>query len=278
MWQDEGIEDVSDLQTFYTSVHELHEHLGKKGISTTHCEKAVAHWADTAPAVATARSSGGPTREEEPREPPPTTTIVATKKLCRKPKFINGPGLFEHQWRAKEAMKATRAVQRQGTQTAASMHFEEVWDIYTRAGSSGTLHREVMGEERDVLRDLVLQPIKRYTDSLAGRLATWRRWEKWRENHEVRDAKSAFRPTDTTMGKYLLEIATNGAAAATQTVAGFRRWATHLGIDLALSPPHPGLPLEEAWTYHEASGGHASHSHQPAQNRCREPRHQGHLR
>ena len=83
-WQNEGIEDVSDLQTFYTSVHELYEHLGKKGISTTHCEKAAAHWADTARAVATARSSGGPTREEEPREPPPTTTIVATKKRCRK--------------------------------------------------------------------------------------------------------------------------------------------------------------------------------------------------
>ena len=58
-------------------------------------------------------------------------------------------------------MKATRAVQRQGTQTAASMHLEEVWDIYTRAGSSSTLHREVTGEDRDVLRVLVLQTIKR---------------------------------------------------------------------------------------------------------------------
>ena len=37
VWQDEGIEDVSDLQTFYTSVHEIHQHLGKIGTSTTHC-------------------------------------------------------------------------------------------------------------------------------------------------------------------------------------------------------------------------------------------------
>ena len=72
---------------------------------------------------------------------------------------------------------------------------------------------------------------------MAGRLATWGRWEKWCENHEVRDTKSAFRPTDITMGKHLLEIAPNGATAATQTVAGFRWWATHLGIDLALPSP-----------------------------------------
>ena len=39
------------------------------------------------------------------------------------------------------------------------------------------------------------------------------------------------------MGKYLLEIAPNVATAATQTVAGPRWWATHLGIDLALSSP-----------------------------------------
>ena len=53
----------------------------------------------------------------------------------------------------------------------------------------------------------------------------------------MRDAKSAFRPTDITMGKYLLEIASNGATAATQTVAGLKWWAKHLGIDLALSSP-----------------------------------------
>ena len=76
-----------------------------------------------------------------------------------------------------------------------------------------------------------------YADSLVGRLATWRRWEKWCENHEVRDAKSAFRRTDITLGKYFLEIAPNGATAATQTVAGLRWWATNLGIDLALSSP-----------------------------------------
>ena len=280
VWQNEGIEDVTDPQTLYMSVHELHGHLGEKGISTTHCEKAAAHWADTARAVATARSSGGPAREEELREPPPTTTIVATKKRCSKPKFINGPGLFEQQWRAKEEMKATWAAQRQGMQPAASMRLEEVWDICTRAGSSSTVHREVTGEELDILRGLFLQPIKRYADSLAGRLATWRRWEKWCENHEARDAKSAFRPTDITMGRYLLEIAPTGATAATQAMAGLRWWATHLGIDLrsALQPPHPGLPPEEAWAYHDASGGHAAHSHRPAQNHCREPGHQRHLR
>ena len=70
-----------------------------------------------------------------------------------------------------------------------------------------------------------------------GYVATWRRWEKWCQNHEVRDAKCAFRPTDITMGRYFLEIAPNGATAATQTVAGLRWWATHMCIDLALSSP-----------------------------------------
>ena len=141
VWQDEGIEDVSDLQTFYTSGRELREHLGKRGITPTCCEEAEAHWADASRSVATSRSSQRPTREEEPRAMPPTTTTVASKKRCRKPKFINGPGLFEHQWHAQEAMRTTRAAQRQGTQPATSMHLQEVWDIYTRAGSVSTLPR-----------------------------------------------------------------------------------------------------------------------------------------
>ena len=47
VWQDEGIEDTSGLQTFYMSARELHDHLGKKNISPVHCEEATAHWADT---------------------------------------------------------------------------------------------------------------------------------------------------------------------------------------------------------------------------------------
>ena len=237
VWQDEGIEDVSDLQTFYTSGRELRGHLGKRGIPPAHCDEAEAHWADTSRSVTTSRSSQRPTREEEPRAMPSTTTTVASKKRCRKPKFINGPGLFEQQWHAQEALRTARAAQRQGTQPATSTHLQEVWDIYTRAGSVSTLHREVTEAERDVLKDLILQPIRRYADSLAGRLATWRRWEKWCESHEMRNTESAFRPTDITMGKYLLEIAPNGTTAATQTVASLKWWATHLGIDLALSSP-----------------------------------------
>ena len=82
----------------------------------------------------------------QPRRSSPPVSGAGSRSLSR-------ARLFEHQWRAKEAMKATRAVQRQGTQPVASMHLQEVWDIYTRAGSSSTLHREVVGEERDVLRD-----------------------------------------------------------------------------------------------------------------------------
>ena len=56
-------------------------------------------------------------------------------------------------------MRATRAVQRQGTQPAASPHLQEVWDIYICAGTSSTLHREVTEAERDVPKDFILQPI-----------------------------------------------------------------------------------------------------------------------
>ena len=38
VWRHEGIEDVMDLQTFYTSVQELHDHLGKNGIFPAHYE------------------------------------------------------------------------------------------------------------------------------------------------------------------------------------------------------------------------------------------------
>ena len=239
-WQNEGIEDVTDLQTFYTSVQDLHAHLTDKGVNADHCARAATHWIDSARAVATARPTPAPPQRAEPR-PRPDDPVPDNRPLAKRPrgppKQLNAPGLWHNEWLAKENLKAQRAVQAQGLQPARTEHMEEFWAILRRAGTRSSLYTATPDADEATLKALILRPIARYADSMASRLAAWRRWERWAAAQHPEDQHAPFRPTGILMGKYLMQIDGGGTTAASQTWAALKWWSDRLGLDLALQSP-----------------------------------------
>ena len=135
----------------------------------------------------------------------------------------------------KDLLKQQRATRSQGLQPAHPEHFNEVWDIYLRAGKASTFRRA--GTDESTLKTLLLRPIGRYADSMPARLAAWRRWEKWAIAHQPEDVQAPFKPTDILMGKFFMEVDKGGTTAASQAWAGLKWRSDRLGLELALQSP-----------------------------------------
>ena len=143
-------------------------------------------------------------------------------------------------------------------------HLDEVWEIYLRAGTKSALHRKVEGQDKMVLKDLILKPVGRYADSLAGRLTAWRRWETWVFDQPYGLGGSAFQPSDLLMGKYLSEVDQGGPTAASQAWAGLKWWATRLGLNLQLESTlvHDFKLKQQGHTDRKSTRLNSSHSQQ----------------
>ena len=130
----------------------------------------------------------------------------------------------------------SRAAQSQGLRPATQGHLDEVWEVFRRAGRASQMYRNTQGDEEQVLKDLILQSVTRFADSLASRLAAWRRWEAWALS-QGKGPNIAFKPTDLMLGKYLREISRGGPTAAKQAWASLKWWATKLGLTMPLESP-----------------------------------------
>ena len=236
-WIAEGIENASDLRSFYTSRENLHEELEKIGVPRSQRDIAANLWMDTARALATARSSTEPRPRGSIPAPARATDTPLPIRKRQAPKLLHEPGLAHLHWQAKQAEKAARATRAQGLQPASSEHMEEVWQMYLRAGRHTSLYRDVRGPDELVFKDLLLRPIRRYPDSMQARLAAWRRWEAWLLRQPTKLPTSPFKPGDFIMGKYLREVEAGGPTAASNVWAAMKWWATRLGLDLGLDSP-----------------------------------------
>ena len=234
IWEREGIEDALDLAGFYTSPENADATLAEEKVPEADRRMAVAYWRDTRKANAVSQPSGTPTERRAEAQQPQRGEAPQLKRRRITPKVHHAPGIAHTRWLEKERAKDTKAVQAQGLNPAKQEHLDEVWEIYLRAGARSTLHRKVEGQDKMILKDLILKPVSRYADSLAGRLATWRRWEAWVFDQPYGLGGSAFRPSDLLMGKYLSQVDKGGPTAASQAWAGLRWWATRLGLDLQL--------------------------------------------
>ena len=241
VWMREGIEDAQDLKSFYTSTDELRGELQAQGATEEEIKVADAYWRDSGRASALAKPSREPVPVARAESPPRVEVAPSAKRKRGPPRCLHAPGVWQDQWlakqRAKEAGKEARAAQSQGLAPASSEHLDEIWMIFTRAGGASSLYRPVEGDEARMLKDLVLRPIRRYADSLAGRLAAWRRWEAWVGTQRPGEQRAPFRPTDILLGKYLTEVDRGGPTAASQAWAALKWWSERLGLGLPLQSP-----------------------------------------
>ena len=234
LWMREGILTAMDLAGCYTSEQELTEELVKANVPETDTPLAITFW-KSAPRDVRQMSSVQPAmpKHEPPHRHTPEEPMV--KKRRGPPKQLHEPGLWHVQWREKDLLRQQRSAQSQGLQHAREEHLDEVWGIYLRAGKASAFHRP--GQDEDTLKTLLLRPVARYADSMPARLAAWRRWEKWASTRQPGNEQAPFKPTDTLMGEFLLEVDKGGATAASQAWAGLKWWSDRLGVELALQSP-----------------------------------------
>ena len=236
-WLREGITDAQDLRGFYTSELEVVQQLAELGVPQADGEKAVFQWKRAMNVSMGSQASAPPAPERTPAmRPAHVDQPLVKKRRTAPPKMLNAPGLFHMRWMAKEKAKEEKAVRAQGLQPAAQGHLDEIWRMYREAGRASSLHRNVQGEDEQVLKDLILNPMRRFSDSLASRLAAWRRWEAW-VTATGGGPGLAFKPTDFIVGKYLREVGGGGPTAAGQAWASLQWWATRLGLEMALDSP-----------------------------------------
>ena len=224
-----------DLAGCYTSEKDLTEELEKAGAPKTDCPLAITFWKNAPrdirqlsgvkPAVVQPRLSLRQVPDDEPM----------AKRRRGPPKQLHEPDLFHVRWMEKDFLKQQRSARSQGLQPAHPEHFNEVWDIYLRAGKASTFRRA--GADESTLKAFLLRPIARYADSMPARLAAWRRWEKWATAQQPEDMQAPFKPTDILRGKLFMEVDKGGATAASQAWAGLKWSPDRLGFELALQSP-----------------------------------------
>ena len=219
IWIEEGIEDAHDLANFYTTAKEFDDELKVAGVPEGDRAVAAVYWKDSRMASTTAKPSGPVVAPKPHTETVMALAAPSAKRTRTGPMMLNAPGLPHQQWAAREKQKKANARDAQGLSPAKAEHLQEVWDIYFRAGRPSNLHREVRVEDRDTLKIQFFKPVERYADSLAGRLAGWRRWEAW---VATQPGASPFRPTDFVMGKYLHGVDAGGPTAAGQAWHGLK--------------------------------------------------------
>lgn len=172
LWLSDGVEGPTDLVTLYTSAAQVRADLVARHVEDEEVNSGVLAWQDAPRAMAflAFRAQAPPTATAPPRREPPTVR------------------------------RGRRSVRPSGVRRGAHMNIEdEVWQVLIDAGRASDLYeRHSDPGTAEMARTLFLRPLRRFQDSIHGRLASWRRWSNWMHRHSA--GADQYAPNEVQLG------------------------------------------------------------------------------